>query len=355
LEPRLNWLIFGAGAIGTYIGGSLLLRGHKVTFIEQAKPASEILEHGLRLNIYGQENRILHPDMITDIPQAIRKNHFDILIFALKAYDTQAALEAIYPYTDRLPPVLCIQNGVENETQIEAIMGKDKVIAGTVTSSISRRAAGDVVLERLRGMGIVSGHPLSNTLAQVLTESGLNAHLIPSAAGMKWSKMLTNLLANASSAILDMTPSEILHHPKLYELEIAQVREAIRVMQAHQIPIIDLPGVQVKYFSCLVQNISPRVSRLLLARLAGGGRGQKMPSFHIDLHSGRGNSEVDYLNGAVVRFGRQVNIPTPVNQWLAQTLTSLVQGKLPLELYSHQPDKYVLALKSFIGSQQSHA
>ena len=355
MEPRLNWLIFGAGAIGTYIGGSLLLRGHRVTFIEQAKPASEILEHGLRLNIHGQENRILHPDIIADIPQAIRKNHFDILIFALKSYDTQAALEQMYPYTSQLPPVLCIQNGVENETQIEAIMGKDKVIASTVTSSISRRAAGDVVLERLRGMGIVSGHPLSNTLALALTESGLNVHLIPSASGMKWSKMLTNLLANASSAILDMTPSEILHHPQLYELEIDQLREAIKVMQVHQIPIIDLPGVQVRYFTWLVQNISPRVSRLLLARLAGGGRGQKMPSFHIDLHSGRGNSEVDYLNGAVVRFGRQVNIPTPVNQWLSQTLTGLTQGKLPLELYSHQPDKYMRDAKSFIESQQPHA
>ena len=348
MEPRLNWLIFGAGAIGTYIGASLLLRGHRVTFIEQAKPASEILEHGLRLNIHGQENRILHPDIIADIPQAIRKNHFDILIFALKSYDTQAALEQMYPYADQLPPVLCIQNGVENENLIESIMGKDKVIAGTVTSSISRRAAGDVVLERSRGMGIVSGHPLSNSLAQALTEADLNARLIPSATGMKWSKMLTNLLANASSAILDMTPSEILRHPKLYELEIAQLRETIGVMQAHQIPIIDLPGTQVKYFAWLVQNIPPRVSRLLLARLAGGGRGQKMPSFHIDLHSGRGNSEVDYLNGAVVRFGRQVNLPTPINRWLTQTLIALVHGKLPLEFYSHQPEKYLLDLKSFI-------
>ncbi|HEX9091682.1 MAG TPA: ketopantoate reductase C-terminal domain-containing protein [Anaerolineales bacterium] len=211
------------------------------------------------------------------------------------------------------------------------------------------------MLERLRGMGIVSGHPLSNTLAQALTESGLNAHLISSAAGMKWSKMLTNLLANASSAILDMTPSEILRHLKLYELEIAQLREAIRVMQAHHIPIIDLPGVQVKYFTWIVKNIPPMVSRLLLASVAGGGRGQKMPSFHIDLHSGRGNSEVDYLNGAVVRFGRQASIPAPVNQWLTQTLTALVQGKLPLELYVHQPEKYILDLQSFIEIQQPQA
>ena len=66
-----------------------------------------------------------------------------------------------------------------------------------------------------------------------------------------------------------------------------------------------------------------------------------MPSFHIDLHSGRGKSEVDYLNGAVVRFGERLGIPTPVNSWLNQTLLSLTQGKLPVDTYSRNPDKYI--------------
>jgi 2-dehydropantoate 2-reductase len=74
----------------------------------------------------------------------------------------------------------------------------------------------------------------------------------------------------------------------------------------------------------------------------------KMPSFHIDLHSGRGKSEVDYLNGAVVRFGERLNIPTPVNQWLNQTLLELTRGSLPLDEYSQKPEKLTSQLSSII-------
>ena len=354
MAVRLNWLIYGAGAIGTYIGVSLILHGQKVVFIEQPAAASEILEHGLRLNIRGQEHRILHPEMTSDIPLALRKASFDIAVFALKSYDTHAFLDAMLPYVHLLPPVLCLQNGVENEAAIETIMGKGNVIAGTVTSSVRRRGPGDVLLERLRGVGVASGHPLSTTITQGLSESGLNAQLISSASAMKWSKMLTNLLANASSAILDMTPEEILHHPRLYAMEITQLREAILVMRAHHINLANLPGTQVKPFAWLVDNLPPWLSRFLLSRIASQGRGHKMPSFHIDLYSGSQRSEVDYLNGAVVRFGAMLNIPTPVNVWLNQTLQSLTQGKLPLEIYSHQPDKYLLALNSYIESEKTN-
>jgi 2-dehydropantoate 2-reductase len=341
LEKRLNWLIFGAGAIGTYIGGSLILRGHKVVFIEQPPAPIDILERGLRLNVSGQEHRILHPEIFTTIPEALERASFDIAIFALKSYDTLSALESIRPNSEELPPVLCLQNGIENEPAIEAVMGKGKVIAGTVTSSVRRRDAGDILLERLRGIGVSSSHILSLQIVQALTDAKLNARLYPSAPAMKWSKMLTNLLANASSAILDMTPSEILAHPTLYTLEVAQLREAIDVMHAQNIKIVDLPGTPVRAFSWALCKLPPRLSRPLISRIAGRGRGEKMPSFHIDLHSNRGKSEVDYLNGAVVRFGERHRIPTPVNKWLNQTLLGLTDGSLAMETYSHQPEKFI--------------
>jgi len=66
-----------------------------------------------------------------------------------------------------------------------------------------------------------------------------------------------------------------------------------------------------------------------------------MPSFHIDLHSGRHRSEVDYLNGAVVRHGKAAGVPTPVNRILTDTLTALVTGRLAVESYAHQIDRYL--------------
>lgn len=353
MEARLNWIIFGAGAIGTYIGGNLILHGQNVVFLEQPEVATQLKERGLRLNILGQEHRILHPDVYSSLPDVLALATFDVAIFALKSYDTQTVLELLRPYSSSLPPVLCLQNGVENEPALEMILGKNKVIAGTVTSAVRRRAAGDILLERLRGVGVAGDHPLSSQIVQAFSDAGLNARLYLFPLAMKWSKMLTNLLANASSAILDVTPADILNHPGLYRVEIDQLREAIAVMRGLHIQTVNLPGTPVRVFSWIVNNLSPTLSRPLISRIAGRGRGQKMPSFHIDLHLGRGKSEVDYLNGAVVRFGERLHIPTPVNQWLNQTLVSLTDGRLPLEAYTHQPDKYLDNIYSFLFGKQS--
>jgi 2-dehydropantoate 2-reductase len=341
LEARLNWLILGAGAIGTYFGSSLMLHGQKVVFLEQPAAATQLRDHGLKLNIRGQDYRILQPVVFSSITSALAYASYDVIIFAIKSYDTQAALDTIRPHTNSLPPILCLQNGVENEAAIASVLGKNRVIAATITSSVRRQAAGDIVLERARGVGIAAGHPLCPTIAAAFADAGLTVRLFQSAQAMKWSKMLTNLLANASSAILAMTPLEVLSHPGLYQVEIEQLREALAVMQAQHIKPVDLPGTPVKIFVWLVRHLSPSLSQPLISRIAGAGRGKKMPSLYLDLHSASRKSEVDYLNGAVVRFGQRLGISTPVNHWLNQTLLSLVHGSFPLNKYSHHPEVYL--------------
>ena len=81
----------------------------------------------------------------------------------------------------------------------------------------------------------------------------------------------------------------------------------------------------------------------IFVRAAGAGRGGKMPSFHIDLYSGRGKSEVEYLHGAVVRAGEKFGVATPVNKVLTETLMKLTNKEIPLEEFAHQPEK-LLAL-----------
>lgn len=349
----MNWIILGAGAMGTYLGANLIMHGQNVVFLEQPDAVEYLKEHGLRMNILGQEHRILHPDVYSSLPTVLALGNFDIAIFALKSFDTQSALEGLRPYSHSLPPLLCLQNGVENEPTLEQVLGKDKVIAATVTSAVERRGIGDIVLERKRGIGVAAGHPLSTQAVKAFSDAGLNARLFASPMAMKWSKMLTNLLANSSSAILDMTPAEILHHPGLYGVEVTQLREALAVMQALGIRTVNLPGTPVVSFAWITRHLPPSLSRPLISGIAGRGRGQKMPSFHIDLHSGRGKSEVDYLNGAVVRFGERLNIPTPVNQWLNQTLLRLTMSEVPAGEYSHQPDKFLQSLYSFVRNRGS--
>ena len=340
---KMNVLVFGAGAIGTYTGGSLALAGHHVVFLEQPGVVEELQGRGLQLELKNAKDSpfTISPSLFfvaESLFEAIRHGPFDTAIFALKSFDTAVALEGMKPFATQMPPILCLSNGVDNEPAIAAILGADKVIAGTVTSSVARRAAGDIVLEKLRGVGVADGHPLSLWLATALDQAGLNARLYPRAADMKWSKMLTNLMVNASVAILDMPPRVVLSHPGLFRLEIAMLREALAVMKVQGIRVVDTPKTPVRLLA-LAAWLPAFISRPLLVKAVGGGRGGKMPSFHIDLHSGRGKSEVEWLNGAVVRYGEKYGVPTPVNKLLTETLSALTRGEIPLTEYRQQPEK----------------
>jgi 2-dehydropantoate 2-reductase len=335
----LRFLVFGAGAIGTYIGGSLALAGYQVVFLERPELAVELRQRGLRLK-FGEEERLLRaPTVEGSLKDALIHGPFDLGIFAVKAYDTQAALTGLLPFLNDLPTFYCLQNGVENEKAIAAVLGDYRVIAGSVTTAIGRRDAGDIILERFRGIGIGGWSLLSSQLFQAMKLANMNPRFYSDPRSMKWSKMLTNLLANASSAILNMTPVEIFANPKLFKMEIMQLREALAVMDALNVKVVDLPGTPVKMMAWIAKNLPMPAAHLLLAKAVGSGRGAKMPSFYLDLHGGRGKSEVDFLNGAVVRFGQQTGVKTPVNRLLTSTLLAMTEGKLTPANFDHQPDK----------------
>ena len=353
LNGKLKVLAFGAGAIGTYIGGSLALAGQQVVFVEQPKVVEDLRQRGLRLDLTLDKRRKMQDAsrvdpssfvIVSTLEEALRYGPFDVALFALKSFDTEAALEGIKPYADKMPPILCLSNGVSNEPAIAAALGKDKVIYGTVTSAIGRRGAGDIVLERLRGVGIARGHPLSEILNSTFDAAYLNSQLFDDANSMKWSKMLTNLLANPTSAILDMTAGQVFANRDLYKLEIAMLRECLAVMDAQGFNVVDLPGTPVRALA-FATRLPLWLSKPLLSRAAGAGRGAKMPSFHIDLHSGRGKSEVEYLHGEVVRAGEKCKIPTPVNKVLTETLLALTNKDIPLEEFAHQPEKLLAKIQ----------
>src|SRR5512141_666146 len=181
---NLKILSFGAGAIGKYIGGSLALAGEQLVFLEQPAVAQELRSRGMRLDLSLDDRRKLKEASVlpsgvfvvaASLEEALRYGPYDLAIFALKSFDTASAVEAMPPYADRLPPVWCLSNGVDNEPALAKLLGTDKVIAGTVTSAIARRAPGDIVLERLRGVGVALTHPLSKKLAAASNSAFLNA------------------------------------------------------------------------------------------------------------------------------------------------------------------------------------
>ena len=351
----MKWLCLGAGAIGTYIGGSLALSGQEVVFVEQPGAAAELRQRGLRLDLRADRRRT-HAGVFEvregtfsccdSVPEALEKGRYHAAIYALKSFDTASAAQAMRPYAQDMPPILCFSNGVENEATLAAVLGEERVIAATVTSAVGRLGVGDVVLERLRGVGVHAAGPLTNAAARCLRAAYLNPRLYVSATAMKWSKMFTNLIANPTSALLDMTAAEVLHDRRLYALEIGVLRECLAVMRAREIPVVDLPGTPVRALALAVW-LPKWLSRAILPRAAGGGRGAKMPSFQIDLHSGRGQSEVEYLHGAVARAGQAEGVPTPISAFLTTLLMAATRGDIPREEFARQPEKLLLAFQEY--------
>lgn len=332
-------LVYGAGAIGTYIGANLLSAGCSVEFFTRPTTAQALNASGLRLGV-----RLFRPAIFTSLAEALAQTP-DIIVFALKSYDTSKALAELRAVTEAPPPILCLQNGVDNEIEIAQTFGANRVIAGTVTTAVSRSGAGQVDVERERGVGIAMGHPLSAIIAEALKSADVNVKTYPAPEPMKWSKLLTNLVGNATSAILDMSVTELFANPITFQLEMAMLRECLAVMKALDYPVVDLPKTPVRALALAVQGLPAFIARPALARAVGAGRGGKRPSFHLDLHSGRGQTEVRWLNGAVARHGEQLGIPTPVNRLLTETLEGLSAGRLTKSDFRRQPEALIRLLR----------
>jgi 2-dehydropantoate 2-reductase len=227
-------LVYGAGAIGAYVGGSLAHAGHSVGILARPASAEALRARGLRLHLETGLVVTTKPAVFTSPAEALAGLRPDLVVFALKSFDTAAALAELSAATKRPPPLLCLQNGVDNEAEIARAFGPACVIAGTVTSAVSRPGPGEISVERKRGVGLASGHPLSADAYAALNEAGLNARGYSSAAAMKWSKLLTNLVGNATSAILDLPVAEIFRDPRLFRVELRMLLECLAVMRAER-------------------------------------------------------------------------------------------------------------------------
>ena len=131
------------------------------------------------------------------------------------------------------------------------------------------------------------------------------------------------------------------------------LRECLEVMEVQGFKVVDLPGTPVRALA-FATKVPLWLSKPILSRAAGAGRGAKMPSFYLDLHSGRGKSEVQYLHGEVVRAGERCNVPTPVNKVLTETLLALMKKEIPLEEFPRKPEKLLAKIKSAQATWSSH-
>ncbi|NPA26415.1 MAG: ketopantoate reductase family protein [Chloroflexi bacterium] len=326
--PRV--LIVGPGAIGTYIAGLLAQSGQQIVLWARPRSAQILRTHGLRVE--GLPRPIaLAPDafsVVTSPDEANAAGPYAATFLTVKAYHLPAVMEALRAVTVAFTPVVDLLNGVGSTEALRAAFGPGHVLPGTVTTPVRRVRAGYGVVESLRrGIGLATTHARAADIAAWFRRGGAKVQLYADGRALKWSKLLANLLGNATSAILDMRPAQIYAHPGLFQLERAQVREALAVIRGLGLPLVDLPGVPTRALAWGMRALPSWMARPILARAIGGGRGEKWPSIHQDLHAGRTQTEVDVLNGAVVRHAALLDIPAVTNQLLTDLVHDLAQGR----------------------------
>jgi 2-dehydropantoate 2-reductase len=167
---------------------------------------------------------------------------------------------------------------------------------------------------------------------------------------MKWSKLVANLVGNASSAILDMSPAEIYGHPAAFGVERRQILETLAVMRRLGLRPVALPGANVPLLAFGVR-FPAVIARPIMRRIIGGARGRKDPSLRIHATSGTGPSEVQWLNGAVARAADRLGVPAPVNRRLTELVEEVLTVPERRAWFRAKPDRLVGAVDD--GEQRS--
>lgn len=329
-------LIIGSGAIGTFIGGVLAGSGQDVVFYDLPLVVERIKTQGITVEGIGETIKIENPAAISEVGE---DESFDLAVVCVKSYSTGAAVRSI---PENVPlRVLTFQNGVENEIVLSEKFGRQKIISGAITYPVSYPVPGHVRIENLKG-GLCfapmtpSGDP--EEISALFKKAGLVTSEYSDYRSMKWSKLMLNIVCNASCAILGMTPAEVFSHRRLVWIERESVLELLRVMDRKKIKAVDLPGYPVKMMKTAYSLLPPSVLKLLLRKKIGKSRGDKKPSLMIEMEQGSRKTEVEMYNGAVVKAAEALGMSAPVNKLLWKTLNGITTGEIDREHFSRNPD-----------------
>lgn len=339
-RDRRRTLVVGAGAVGSYLGSLLGSVGHDVTLVRIFEPDSE-----LPLTLERPDgSRVAVPvHRRTRTEDALAP---DLILVAVKMPNLR---EALAP-TLRWPgvPTLTVENGIGAEEI--ALEGRPAApaLAGSLTAPIQLASQDEVRWLGRGGLALAaagaSARPLVADLLRDFGRAGLRVAERPEAAPMKWSKLLANLIANATGAILDMDAVDIYRDRRLFEIERRQSLETLAVMERLGFGPVSLPGARIPWLvRCL--RLPPALGRPILTRIVGGARAGKAPSLRLQVSAAPPDAacaeptEVAWMNGAVARFGAEHGVPTPVNARLAALVDEVATDPSRRAWLRHRPER----------------
>ena len=284
--------------------------------------------------------------MINSLMDIDSSEKFDYVFIAVKAFDTESVIKQLTKGKVNFDAILCLQNGVENEDKFSEAFPQVEIVGASVVSAVSRLGDTSIRVEKNRGIGLSGKKAAVQPIYTMLKSAGLRPQVFAEIRAMKWSKMLSNLFANATAGILDMSPYEIYSRKDLFRIEKAEILETAAVMCQDGLKVNNLPGLPLRALIIIMRILPNGLLRPFLRKMVAGGRGDKMPSFYIEKMKGSPRSEVNDLNGAVVRRGEAISVATPINRALTETFNLILRDAKARQVFSRHPEKLVETIQA---------
>ena len=338
-------VVVGGGAIGLQVVGRLAQGGLPALLLGRTAGVQALRESALTIR-FPEGERSIRVEAISSLDELTsEQRHPDLAILCVKSYDTAAAIDtlrALEPHA-----ILSLQNGIGNEERLAECFGRSRVIAGAITTSVELLNPTTVVITKAGGIGLAGLDPTIDLTPWLgaFTAAGFPVRHYSDYRALKWSKALLNMLGNAQAAILDMPIPVIYANPRLVDIDLNAVREALAVMAAMGCGVVNLPGYPAATVAAIARFTPNPILRPLMRRLVRRGRGGKEPSLLRDLRAGRTRSEGEQLYGAVAAAAAAYATPAPLNSALWRILGGIVRGEIPWEQYRGQPAQLLAALR----------
>ena len=298
--------ILGAGALGCAIGGVLTEGGSEVHLINRTQAHVDAMNAGgLKLRD-GDLDRTVKVHAWTDC-QGI--GPADLVVVLVKSFHTRAAIEGAAPVIGPDTLVLSLQNGLGHEDILADVVGRERVLAGKTYVGGVMLAPGHVSAGT-RGKHTYIGE-LDGTIservraiAEEFNRAGLDTTVSDNIMGTMWDKLLVNVATGALSGITHLPYGELYAVPEVRDCALAAVAEAIAVARASGVKLSISDPLEA--WNKAAEGLPANFKTSMLQSLEKGSV-----------------TEIDFINGSVVRWGAKCKVPTPVNQSLVACIKGI--------------------------------
>jgi len=291
--------VMGAGAVGCYYGGMLARAGHEVVLIARQQHVEAIARDGLRLDTQHFDERV----RVSASTEASAAKGAELVLFCVKSTDTDSAAHALAPWLERDTLMLSLQNGVENAERLRELLPQEA--AAAVVYVAAEMAGPGHVKHNGRGELVIEPSTKSDEVARTFVAAGVPTDISDNVRGALWAKLVLNCAYNALSAVTQLPYGKLVQGEGITRSMRDVVEECLAVARADSVTI---PG-----------DVDAAVRRIA----------ETMPnqfsSTAQDLARGKA-SEIDHLNGLIVRRGEALGIPTPANR-LLHALVKAIESK----------------------------